>query len=50
MLDTAFVSSRGGWVYCDDSRVTQVDPKEVVVSLPLRLLSSLELTLLALPG
>lgn len=27
---TAFISSRGGWMYCDDSRVTQVDPKEVV--------------------
>ncbi|KAF9648660.1 cysteine proteinase [Thelephora ganbajun] len=27
---TAFISSRGGWVYCDDSRVTQVDAKEVV--------------------
>lgn len=23
-------------MYCDDSRVTQVDAKEVVVSLPLR--------------
>jgi hypothetical protein len=32
--DTAFISSRGGWMYCDDSRVTPVDPKEVVVSLP----------------
>lgn len=27
---TAFVASRGGWVYCDDSRVTPVDAKEVV--------------------
>ena len=34
--DTAFISSRGGWVYCDDSRITPVDAKEVVVSLPYR--------------
>ena len=34
LSDTAFISSRGGWVYCDDSRVTHVDAKEVVVSLP----------------
>jgi len=27
---TAFISSRGGWVYCDDSRVTPVEAKEVV--------------------
>ncbi|TFK48403.1 hypothetical protein OE88DRAFT_1664178 [Heliocybe sulcata] len=27
---TAFISSRGGWMYCDDSRVTTADPKEVV--------------------
>jgi hypothetical protein len=31
-LDTAFIASRGGWLYCDDSRVTQANPKEVVVS------------------
>ncbi|OCH85882.1 cysteine proteinase [Obba rivulosa] len=27
---TAFISSRGGWLYCDDSRVTQADAKDVV--------------------
>ncbi|OAX40329.1 cysteine proteinase [Rhizopogon vinicolor AM-OR11-026] len=27
---TAFIASRGGWVYCDDSRVTPTDAKEVV--------------------
>ncbi|EPS98647.1 hypothetical protein FOMPIDRAFT_1051293 [Fomitopsis schrenkii] len=28
---TVFVSSRGGgWLYCDDSRVSQADPKDVV--------------------
>ncbi|EPQ56117.1 hypothetical protein GLOTRDRAFT_137950 [Gloeophyllum trabeum ATCC 11539] len=27
---TAFIASRGGWLYCDDSRVTTADPKEVV--------------------
>jgi len=27
---TAFVSSRGGWVYCDDSSVKKTDAKEVV--------------------
>jgi ubiquitin carboxyl-terminal hydrolase 8 len=31
-LDTAFVASRGGWMYCDDSSVKHVDPKQVVVS------------------
>ncbi|KAI0924296.1 hypothetical protein AcW2_005215 [Taiwanofungus camphoratus] len=30
---TAFISSRGGWLYCDDSRVSQADAKDVVVSL-----------------
>lgn len=30
--DTAFISSRGGWLYCDDSRVSQADAKDVVVS------------------
>jgi ubiquitin carboxyl-terminal hydrolase 8 len=29
---TAFISSRGGWVYCDDSVVKTVDAKQVVVS------------------
>lgn len=29
--DTAFVASRGGWLYCDDSSVKSVDPKQVVV-------------------
>ncbi|KAH7922616.1 cysteine proteinase [Leucogyrophana mollusca] len=27
---TAFIASRGGWVYCDDSRVTPTEAKEVV--------------------
>ncbi|KAF9224073.1 cysteine proteinase [Gyrodon lividus] len=27
---TAFVASRGGWLYCDDSRVVSTDAKEVV--------------------
>ncbi|TFY51303.1 hypothetical protein EVJ58_g10640 [Rhodofomes roseus] len=27
---TAFISSRGGWLYCDDSRISQADPKDVV--------------------
>ncbi|KIJ65500.1 hypothetical protein HYDPIDRAFT_27500 [Hydnomerulius pinastri MD-312] len=27
---TAFIASRGGWLYCDDSRVTSTDAKEVV--------------------
>ncbi|KAI0701502.1 hypothetical protein BC835DRAFT_1323013 [Cytidiella melzeri] len=27
---TAFISSRGGWLYCDDSRITTADPKDVV--------------------
>ncbi|KAH9983664.1 hypothetical protein BJV77DRAFT_1062378 [Russula vinacea] len=27
---TAFIASRGGWLYCDDSRVTPANPKEVV--------------------
>ncbi len=31
VLDTAFIASRGGWLYCDDSRVTQANAKEVVV-------------------
>ena len=31
-LDTAFIASRGGWLYCDDSRITPADPKDVVVS------------------
>ncbi|KAI0091490.1 hypothetical protein BDY19DRAFT_930706 [Irpex rosettiformis] len=30
---TAFISSRGGWLYCDDSRITTADPKDVVVSI-----------------
>lgn len=35
LVDTAFIASRGGWLYCDDSRVTLANAKEVVVSLPL---------------
>ncbi|QRV73950.1 ubiquitin carboxyl-terminal hydrolase [Ceratobasidium sp. AG-Ba] len=27
---TAFVKSRGKWMYCDDSRITTADPKDVV--------------------
>ncbi|KAI0071160.1 hypothetical protein K474DRAFT_1679622 [Panus rudis PR-1116 ss-1] len=27
---TAFIASRGGWLYCDDSRITPADPKDVV--------------------
>lgn len=27
---TAFIASRGGWLYCDDSRVSQANAKEVV--------------------
>ncbi|KAA1470161.1 cysteine proteinase [Dentipellis sp. KUC8613] len=27
---TAFIASRGGWMYCDDSRVTPSEAKEVV--------------------
>ncbi|KAF8892174.1 hypothetical protein BD779DRAFT_1610331 [Infundibulicybe gibba] len=27
---TAFIASRGGWMYCDDSSVKSVDPKQVV--------------------
>ncbi|KAI0642296.1 cysteine proteinase [Trametes meyenii] len=27
---TAFIASRGGWLYCDDSRVTSADSKDVV--------------------
>lgn len=27
---TAFIASRGSWLYCDDSRVTATDAKEVV--------------------
>lgn len=42
-VDTAFVASRPGWLYCDDSRVTSIDSKEVVVRprfLPLQTLLS----------
>lgn len=27
---TAFIASRGGWVYCDDSRVTPTEAKDIV--------------------
>ncbi|CAE6457007.1 unnamed protein product [Rhizoctonia solani] len=27
---TAFIKSRGKWMYCDDSRITPAEPKEVV--------------------
>lgn len=29
--DTAFIASRGGWMYCDDSSVKPVDAKQVIV-------------------
>ena len=32
LLDTAFIASRGGWLYCDDSSVKPADVKQVVVS------------------
>ena len=35
LADTAFIASRGGWLYCDDSRVTLANAKEVVVSFSL---------------
>jgi ubiquitin carboxyl-terminal hydrolase 8 len=31
--DTAFIASRGGWLYCDDSSVKKTDAREVVVGL-----------------
>ena len=40
--DTMFVSSRGGWLYCDDSRVTSADAKDVVVRFFLSALSAQE--------
>ncbi|KAG8883887.1 ubiquitin-specific protease doa4 [Tulasnella sp. 331] len=27
---TSFIASKGGWVYCDDSRLTNANPKDVV--------------------
>lgn len=30
--DTAFINSRGQWLYCDDSRIAASEAKEVVVS------------------
>jgi hypothetical protein len=30
--DTAFIASRGGWLFCDDSRLTPANANEVVVS------------------
>ncbi|KAJ3902455.1 hypothetical protein F5879DRAFT_923823 [Lentinula edodes] len=32
--DTAFVASRGGWLYCNDISVKNVDAKQVVLSVP----------------
>lgn len=32
LLDTAFISSRGGWKYCDDQSIRDADPNQVVVS------------------
>lgn len=32
LVDTACISSRGGWLYCDDSRITAMDAQKVVVS------------------
>jgi len=31
-VDTSFVASRGGWMYCDDSSIKSVEPKSVIVS------------------
>ena len=30
IIDTAFVKSQSGWLYCDDSRITNADSREVV--------------------
>ncbi|KAG8926015.1 ubiquitin-specific protease doa4 [Tulasnella sp. 408] len=27
---TAFIASKGGWIYCDDSRLSQANPQDVV--------------------
>lgn len=32
IIDTACISSRGGWLYCDDSRITSMEAQKVVVS------------------
>lgn len=31
-VDTAFVNSSKGWQYCDDSKITRVQDKDVIVS------------------
>lgn len=31
-LDTAFINARGGWQYCDDSRIVPADNRDIVVS------------------
>ena len=31
-VDTAYVKSSKGWMYCEDSKVTKAQEKDVVVS------------------
>lgn len=33
MVDTAFVKSAKGWYYCEDSKISPAQDKDVVVSL-----------------
>lgn len=33
LLDTAFINTRGSWMYCEDSRITSTDERKVVVSI-----------------
>jgi hypothetical protein len=33
LADTAYITNRSGWLYCDDSRIVPADPKDVVVSI-----------------
>lgn len=47
--DTSFIASRGGWLYCDDSRVQPTDAAEVVVCTKLLLFRAL-LTIHLSPG
>lgn len=46
MVDTAFIASGGGWLYCDDSRITNTNASEVVVGAFTQLL----LVLIDIPG
>ena len=43
-LDTAFVASRPGWLYCDDSRISAIDGREVVVRARASCVSEMRLT------